>query len=469
MSFIDTLVTGNEANKEPEGSQVTVQTNMVSDIHEDETNNYPNSELFIPITSSDKKRIYKNWSSALIVKIFGRRIGYQFLQKKVHAIWKPTENLSLIDLGCDYYSIKFTKEENYNKALHEGPWFIGNQFLTVRKWEPRFVASKAALTYSAIWARLPELPTEFYDYEILQKIGQKLGQLIRIDASTKSALRGKYARLCVMVPIEQPLKTFIVIVKHIQHYEGFNLLCTNCGRLGHSVSNCPHQAQKPAEEQASSSTSMAKPHMVDTLTQKIDQWAIVSHQKKNKKQDKNPTRNDLDTHKTMTNQKKIITNTQKWQKAETKVEEKPQSVDEESKKPLDNSKKGATITAQQQHTLNPTAQDITPLHPSNIEPNSNTISNPTKPDFERDGRGGRRGRNANGKNSGARSVKIPKNNGIPSKKRKKIHLKLPGGFEEMLNFHKEGEPTEHLPTCGGVSTNNVLPLLDATGNDEERR
>ncbi|OIS96912.1 hypothetical protein A4A49_60555, partial [Nicotiana attenuata] len=129
----------------------------------------------------------------------------------------------------------------------------------------------------------------------------------------------------------------------------------------------------------------------------------------------------------------------------------------------------ATITAQQQHTLNPTAQDITPLHPSNIEPNSNTISNPTKPDFERDGRGGRRGRNANGKNSGARSVKIPKNNGIPSKKRKKIHLKLPGGFEEMLNFHKEGEPTEHLPTCDGVSTNNILPLLDATGNDEERR
>lgn len=85
----------------------------------------------------------------------------------MHAIWKPTETLSLIDLGSYYYLIKLTKEENYRKALHEGPWFIGNQFLTVRKWEPRFVASKAALTYSAILARLPELPTEFYYYDIL--------------------------------------------------------------------------------------------------------------------------------------------------------------------------------------------------------------------------------------------------------------------------------------------------------------
>nr|XP_009771927.1 PREDICTED: uncharacterized protein LOC104222393 [Nicotiana sylvestris] len=167
MTFLDTLVVGNTANNEPEGSQVTVQQNMISYEQENETNNYPNPEFFILITSSDKERIYKNWTNALIIKMLGKRVGYQFLQKKLRAIWKPTETLSLVDLGCDYYLIKFAKEENYNKTLHEGPWFIGNQSLTVRKWEPRFVASKAALTYSAIWARLPELSNEFYDYDIL--------------------------------------------------------------------------------------------------------------------------------------------------------------------------------------------------------------------------------------------------------------------------------------------------------------
>lgn len=63
---------------------------------------------------------------SLNVQFFGRRVGYRFLQKKLHAIWRPTEYMSLIDLGYDYYLVNFSKEENYNKALHEGPWFIGN-------------------------------------------------------------------------------------------------------------------------------------------------------------------------------------------------------------------------------------------------------------------------------------------------------------------------------------------------------
>lgn len=111
----------------------------------------------------------------LLLKSGGRGWVINSFKNKLQAIWKPTEALSLVELGSDYYLIKFNKLENYNKALHDGPWFIGNQFLTVRKWEPRFVASEASLTYSAIWARLPELPIEFYDYDILQKIGNKLG------------------------------------------------------------------------------------------------------------------------------------------------------------------------------------------------------------------------------------------------------------------------------------------------------
>ncbi|XP_070042938.1 uncharacterized protein [Nicotiana tomentosiformis] len=186
--------------------QNDIEENLIT-IDETENSFEEESDIFIPITSADKEHIYKNWTSAFIVKVFGKRVCYQFLQNQLQAIWKPTEALSLIDLGSDYYLIKFNKLENYNKALHDGPWFIGKQFLTVRKWEPRFVASEASLTYSAIWARLPELPTKFYDYDILQKIGNKLGELIRIDTCTSSTLRGKYARLCILAPIEKPLKT----------------------------------------------------------------------------------------------------------------------------------------------------------------------------------------------------------------------------------------------------------------------
>lgn len=75
-------------------------------------------------------------------------------------------------------------------TLPDGPWFILGHFLSVCRWELKFVASTAQLTYSAIWARLPELSTEYYDLTILQKIGHKLGQLLKIDTCTSSAIRG---------------------------------------------------------------------------------------------------------------------------------------------------------------------------------------------------------------------------------------------------------------------------------------
>lgn len=78
-----------------------------------------------------------------------------------------------MDLGYDFFLIKFNNEQNSLQALHDGPWFVYNNFISVQKREPNLVASQAHLAHTAIWVRLPELPTEFYDFEILRKIGGK--------------------------------------------------------------------------------------------------------------------------------------------------------------------------------------------------------------------------------------------------------------------------------------------------------
>lgn len=72
-----------------------------------------------------------------------------------------TEPINLIDLGHAFFLIKFVNKDNMFHVLHDGPWFILGYFLTVHRWEPKFVASTAQLAYSAIWACLPELPTEY--------------------------------------------------------------------------------------------------------------------------------------------------------------------------------------------------------------------------------------------------------------------------------------------------------------------
>lgn len=60
-----------------------------------------------------------------------------------------------------------------------------------------------------------------------------------------------YARICVEVPIEQPLTSHVFIGTHRQQilYEGINMLCLHCGRLGHTTRTCTivHQTTTPTQ------------------------------------------------------------------------------------------------------------------------------------------------------------------------------------------------------------------------------
>lgn len=78
-----------------------------------------------------------------------------------------------------------------------------------------------------------------------------------------------------------------------------------------------------------------------------------------------------------------------------------------------------------------------------------------------DGRGGRRGRVLNNQESGIRHGKDIKNAGVQGKKRKKTHLALPSGFEEMLDKYKEiNESHNDIQVWDNNDSNNVLQPLD---------
>ncbi|XP_009795699.1 uncharacterized protein LOC142165918 [Nicotiana tabacum] len=209
-SYLNTLITST-ANLAPNAS--TDMSTLGLLLH-DELDAPADSSNFIPISLEEKNRIYQPWTHAIIVKVYGRKVAHQVLRQKIYTIWQPTENLPLIDLGSDFFLLKFQKEENKNHALHDGPWFIFNHFLSVRQWEPKFMASETKINFSAIWLRLPKLPTEFYDFQILQKVGNNIGKLLTVDTCTSSTTRGRCARLYVEIPVDQPLRTHIYLGMH---------------------------------------------------------------------------------------------------------------------------------------------------------------------------------------------------------------------------------------------------------------
>ena len=159
----------------------------------------------VPLSKETKERIRALWSKALIVKVYGRTAGYNYLTFKINALWNPTARMTYVDLGKDFFLIKFSAKEDYDKVLRGGPWFIGGHFLAIKPWEPYFKAMEAKFSSVAVWVRLPELPIEFYDKIVLKEIGNAIGPMLRIDYYTASSTRGSFVRLCIQVDLDKPL------------------------------------------------------------------------------------------------------------------------------------------------------------------------------------------------------------------------------------------------------------------------
>ncbi|KAM3205389.1 hypothetical protein P3L10_028799 [Capsicum annuum] len=219
----------------------TTSESMEVDVHLDEMILINNStDNTIILTAEEKNRIYHPWSYSVIIKLMRRKINHAHLKNRLSVLWKPMEKSILIDLGSDYFIVKFLKEDSMQIALQKDLWFINGAFLSVKRWHPNFVASKAHKTVSVIWIHLPELPTEYYDHSILSKISSKLGKLVKTYICTSATLRGRYARICIEVPLGVPIKTHVYIgsLKYTIVYEGADILCTNCGMIGHTHGMC---------------------------------------------------------------------------------------------------------------------------------------------------------------------------------------------------------------------------------------
>ena len=216
----------------------------------------------ILLSKDDKRRIQAPWQSVLIIKAFGKSVGFKYMDFKIRSLWQPKGDMQCIDLGLDFFLVRFKLAEDYWKVVNEGPWFIRQQFLSLRRWTPGFRPFEAKITTTTVWTRLPELPIELYDAGILRRIGNQLGTLLKIDARTVDSVRGRFARLCVQIDLDQPLMPKVRIGNIFQRvqYEGISAICFECECVGHKTSNCPSlialvpPMQPPPESAAPSSS-----------------------------------------------------------------------------------------------------------------------------------------------------------------------------------------------------------------------
>ncbi|GMJ04099.1 hypothetical protein HRI_004079100 [Hibiscus trionum] len=184
--------------------------------------------------------IDKRLENSVIVRLLGKSIGYTALLTRIEALWKPKGGMRLIDLDNEYYLVRFAKAEDCEKVLTGGPWVIYGAYLTVQPWSRNFSTANYYPSKIMVWIRIPGLPYRYYTKSLFSHIASSLGIVVRIDYNTSEGCRGKFARLALMVDLEKPLKSGVIVdgKRQVVEYEGLPAICFACGKYGHTKENC---------------------------------------------------------------------------------------------------------------------------------------------------------------------------------------------------------------------------------------
>lgn len=213
------------------------------------------------------EKLCKPWRNSVIIKLLGKSISFFTLRARLARDWKTEYEYEIIDVGLGYYVVKFQSFPDSMAVLTGGPYKIFDHYLAVQPWEPNFQPAKARMPKTAIWVHFEGVPMEYYQDEVLMKLGDKVGKSLKVDRTALIGSRGQFARVCVEFDLSQPLPASVEFkflnkptsstVKCV--YEGLHTICFTCGQFGHKSEFCRHTTPPPAPLATAPPVTAVKP------------------------------------------------------------------------------------------------------------------------------------------------------------------------------------------------------------------
>ncbi|KAH9295700.1 hypothetical protein KI387_039288 [Taxus chinensis] len=211
----------------------------------------PSVEGFVG--SSSSLPVVPGVSSQDLIKVGG--IGFQISNDPVkinlsHNWKKNFVEVRLRRAVCCFFQVLFPSTEEVDRVFKEGPWFLNSSSLYVRPWSEDFSPSTEIINRAPLWINLPHLPIEFRTPVVLKEIVDALGSFVPISNPTLSSWKNSSARVCVDMDLSSPLPSFILLPslkgpwKQQVSFEGLNINCFYCGKMGHLSKLCSEKSKK---------------------------------------------------------------------------------------------------------------------------------------------------------------------------------------------------------------------------------
>lgn len=99
---------------------------------DEEFSDLPAGEKAVKFLGTMKANIRAPWANTLIVKVFGKTVGFHFLHARILGLWNLIRRMDCVTLGNDFFLIRFQNGEDHVRVLRDGPWFVGGHYLSIR-------------------------------------------------------------------------------------------------------------------------------------------------------------------------------------------------------------------------------------------------------------------------------------------------------------------------------------------------
>ncbi|GJV52050.1 retrotransposon protein, putative, ty1-copia subclass [Tanacetum coccineum] len=144
----------------------------------------------------------------------------------------------------------------WDGMLENGPWFIRNNPLILKKWHPNVDLLKEDVSTVPVWVKLHGVPVTDFSEDGLSAIATKLDTPLILDSYTSDMCmqswgRSSYARAMIELRVDMELKDNIVVampkITEEGHYtcnirveyEWKPHTCASCKAFGHNHEECP--------------------------------------------------------------------------------------------------------------------------------------------------------------------------------------------------------------------------------------
>ncbi|GJR65147.1 retrotransposon protein, putative, ty1-copia subclass [Tanacetum coccineum] len=215
----------------------------------------PQIDVDIPVESM--RAISEIFANTAYGFFLGKRVVYPVVANYVRNIsGKFGLVKSMLNSSTGLFSFQFSSMDGLNSMLENGPWFIRNHPLILRKWNSDVNLLKKDVGNVLVWVKLHGVPITAFSEDGLSAIAMKLGTLLMIDSYTSDMClqswgRSSYARVMIELWADMELKDTIVVAMPKIMADGYYTCticvkyewkpprCSCCKVFGHTQEECP--------------------------------------------------------------------------------------------------------------------------------------------------------------------------------------------------------------------------------------